>query len=311
MPFILDGLTGDEPVAVAVPGPNLHAMQSEVAARGGPVDQVRWLDMTEAGRNPGRIIPTVLRAFADQHPDRRVRIIGEPIWAERDQTEYPACVQHEALINAAFEGRHATILCPYDAEHLSEVALADAAATHPILVDGDQWWRSSDYAPDSIVSSYNQPLPAPAHALEQVVVADELGQIREWAAKLATVAGLDAERVGDVMFVVNELVTNSIEHGRGTARLLAWTTDTALAFQTVNEGRLANPLAGRIPVAPDRPRGRGLLAANILTDLIRVHTDDDRTAIRAYFYRPTSEPTRDEARNGERADVENGAAVGK
>lgn len=98
VPFILDGQADHEPVAVAVPGPNLHAIQMELAARGGDVDQVRWLDMTEAGRNPGRIIPTVLRAFADRHPHQRVRIVGEPVWAGRDEAEYPACVQHEALI---------------------------------------------------------------------------------------------------------------------------------------------------------------------------------------------------------------------
>lgn len=294
VPFILDGLAGDEPVAVAVPGPNLDAMRAEVANRGGQVGQVRWLDMTEAGRNPGRIIPTVLRAFADQHAGRRVRIIGEPIWAERDETEYPACAQHEALINNAFEGRQATILCPYDALRLGEVALADAAATHPILVEGDHWWLSPDYAPDSIVSGYNQPLPTPDYAEEQIVVADELGRIRKWAAKLAATAGLAAERVGDVVYVVNELVTNSIEHGRGMPRVLAWTTETALAFQTMNEGPLANPMAGRLPVAPNRPRGRGLLTANMLTDLIRIHTDEARTAIRAYFYRPTAQPTHGE-----------------
>jgi hypothetical protein len=156
VPFILGGHASDEPVAVAVPSPNLRAIQHELAARGGQVDQVQWLDMTDAGRNPGRIIPSVLRAFADRHTGRRVRIIGEPIWAERSHDEYPACVQHQALINAAFEHRRATILCPYDAQRLSPVALADAALTHPILVEADQWRHSTDYAADHIVSTYNQ-----------------------------------------------------------------------------------------------------------------------------------------------------------
>jgi hypothetical protein len=112
----------------------------------------------------------VLRAFADQHPYRRVRIIGEPIWPDRSPIEYPACVQHEALINTAFRGRQA-ILCPYDAHRLTTVALADAAATHPILVEHDRWWHSPDYAPDHIASSYNQPLPAPDTAEEFFTVA--------------------------------------------------------------------------------------------------------------------------------------------
>ncbi|NEY36638.1 hypothetical protein GTU99_31595, partial [Streptomyces sp. PRKS01-65] len=129
VPFVREGLAAGEPVAVAVPGERLALIRE---ALGDAADGVRMLDMREAGRNPGRIIPGVLRAFADAQPEgRRVRIIGEPIWAGRSDTEYPACVQHEALINAAFQGRTVTILCPYDAHRLDERVLADAHATHP------------------------------------------------------------------------------------------------------------------------------------------------------------------------------------
>ncbi|NUP14825.1 MAG: hypothetical protein HOV73_02890, partial [Streptomyces sp.] len=127
--FVREGLALGEPVAVAVPGENLRLVRDGL---GGDADGVRLLDMGEVGRNPGRIIPGVLRAFADaQAPGRRVRIVGEPIWAGRSSDEYPACVQHEALINAAFEGRTVTILCPYDVRRLDSRVLADAHATHP------------------------------------------------------------------------------------------------------------------------------------------------------------------------------------
>jgi len=292
-PFVLRGLALDEPVAVAVPGPNLSAIRHELAARGGRVEQVQWLDMTESGRNPGRIIPSVLRAFADRHTGRRVRIIGEPIWAERSHDEYPACVQHEALINTAFDNRPATILCLYDAHRLSPVALADAAATHPILVEADQsrhqWRPSPAYAPDLIVSTYNQPLAVPDTAEEFLPVATgQLSRIRQWAARLARDAGLLVERIHDIVFVVTELVTNSIEHGAGKPRLLSWATDAALIFQTFNLGGLTDPLVGRRPAVSGQDRGRGVLAVNNLADLVRVHTSRDHTTIRAYFHRPST-----------------------
>jgi MEDS: MEthanogen/methylotroph, DcmR Sensory domain/Histidine kinase-like ATPase domain len=290
VPFVLGGHTLDEPVAVAVPGPNLRVIQQELAARGGRVDQVRWLDMTDAGRNPGQIIPSVLRAFADRHAGRRVRIIGEPIWAGRSHDEYSACVQHEALINAAFAGLPATILCPYDAQRLLLLVLADAAATHPILVDADpwrhQWRRSRGYAPAHIVDTYNQPLPVPATAREfRPVATGQLSRVRDWAARLAWNLGLLVERIHDIMFVVNELVTNSIEHGTGTPRVWSWTTDTALIFQTVNLGHLNDPLVGRRPAVPGQARGRGVLAVNALADLVRVHTTRDHVTFRVYFHR--------------------------
>ncbi|EFL27820.1 putative regulator of sigma factor [Streptomyces himastatinicus ATCC 53653] len=132
LPFVLDGLRAAEPVAVAVPGANLRLLRTALGRDG---ERVRFLDMAEAGRNPGRIIPTVLRDFADRHPGGRVRIIGEPVWAGRTAAEYGPCVQHEALINLAFTGRAVTILCPYDTGGLDTDALADAWLTHPVVIE--------------------------------------------------------------------------------------------------------------------------------------------------------------------------------
>jgi MEDS: MEthanogen/methylotroph, DcmR Sensory domain len=158
--FIRGGIGAGEPVLVAVPGPNLRLIDG---ALGPARDGVRLTDMAEAGRNPGRIIPGVLHAFVDAHPDGRVRIIGEPIWAGRSDVAYPACVQHEALINVAMARHPVTILCPYDVTALRPDVLADAAATHPVLVDGRGRRTSPGYAePARVVEAFNRPLPAPA-----------------------------------------------------------------------------------------------------------------------------------------------------
>ena len=111
-----------------------------------------------AGRNPGRIIPTILLAFADRHPGHRVRIIGEPIWAGRSAVEYPACAQHESLINSAFTGRKATILCPYDVTELDPMCVHDAHRTHPVMVTTTRRWDSPRYAdPIAVAADFNQP----------------------------------------------------------------------------------------------------------------------------------------------------------
>ncbi len=161
VPFLRDGLDAGEAVAVAVPGPHLDLIR---AGLGAGADGVRFLDMTEVGRNPGRIIPGVLRAFADAHADRRVRIVGEPVWPGRSAVEYPACVQHEALTNSAFADRDVTILCPYDADRLAPGVLADARATHPVLIDASGPHRharlpSPAYDPQGAIARYNEPLP--------------------------------------------------------------------------------------------------------------------------------------------------------
>jgi hypothetical protein len=144
VPFIREGLANGEPVALAVPGPNLRLILTEL---GTDAERVRLLDMTRAGRNPGRIIPNVLRAFADAHPSVRVRIIGEHPWTGRTTREYPACAQHETLINVALAGRSVTMLCPYDADKVGPQTLAEAEANHPLLIDSSGKRASTGFTP--------------------------------------------------------------------------------------------------------------------------------------------------------------------
>src|SRR5687767_1697182 len=141
--FIFDALEGGHPVAVAVPKPNLDMLRQHVGADA--ARRVKWVNMLEAGRNPGRIIPAVLLATARANPGRRAHIIGEPIWAGRSDIEYPACALHEALINNAFTGRDAIIVCPYDESRLKPDVLADALYTHPTLTDATRTWTSPGY----------------------------------------------------------------------------------------------------------------------------------------------------------------------
>jgi anti-sigma regulatory factor (Ser/Thr protein kinase) len=280
VPFIRSGLAAGEPVAVAVPGPNLALLRAELGA---DAEQVRLLDMNTAGRNPGRIIPGVLRAFADTHSAQPVRIIGEPIWPTRSDDEYPACAQHEALINLAFTGRDVTILCPYDTQNLAPAVLADAEATHPLLIDATGQRTSTAYNPERIIDGYNQPLPRPAAATELTVDATNLAQARSLAHTHALQAGLTDDQIADVELVVTELVTNSIDHGGGTGRLRIWTTDEHFVCEVHDQGTLTDPLAGRHPAAPGQHRQRGLLLVNHMSDLVRLHAGTRSTTIRVHF----------------------------
>nr|WP_088245296.1 sensor histidine kinase [Streptomyces sp. LUP47B] len=282
VPFVRKALAAGEPVAVAVPTENLRLLKAEI----GPGEPVRFLDMREAGRNPGRIIPGVLRAFADaQPPGTRVRIVGEPIWAGRSATEYPACVQHEALINAAFQGREVTILCPYDTRRLAPQAVADAYATHPVVLDAGSGReeQSGRYDFEAVHARYNAPLPpapdVPAHAF----VADVLGEIRHFATDAAARFGLARPRLDDLALAVAELTTNSVVHGGGSGLLRMWTEDGRVVCEVRDRGHLTDLLAGRRPPSRDQHGGRGLLMVNLVADLVRVHTGPGGSTVRCWF----------------------------
>jgi anti-sigma regulatory factor (Ser/Thr protein kinase) len=283
--FIEDGLAGGYPVMVAVPEANLGLIRQ---ALGASADKITMYDMSRAGRNPGRIIPSVLLRFADAHAGSPVRIIGEPIWPGRDRMEYPACVQHEALINSVFEGRDAAVLCPYDVWGLNAAAIADAYRTHPIMVTGGERSDSTRYAhPFTVAADFNVPLPDPPdHAMRLALGRTPLSAVRRWVDQFATAAGLAGDRVADLTFAANELVGNTMAHADGIGLLSMWVEDGHVVCQIADGGHIHDPLAGRIPPSlTDATGGRGLLLVNQLCDLVRVYTRPGTTTIRIHVCR--------------------------
>jgi anti-sigma regulatory factor (Ser/Thr protein kinase) len=279
IPFVIEGLAAGEPVAVAVPTPNLPVVQ---AGLGDLASSVEFIDMTEAGRNPGRIIPGVLLAFADAHPGA-VRLVGEPVWAGRSTVEYPACAQHEALINLAFQGRDVSILCPYDMENLTSSVLADAFRTHPVMLNAAGTWSSAAYAPEDVVAEQNLPLPEPVVAATMEFDITSLSAARRFAGEHGALCGLDPFRAEDLTLAVSELCANSVLHGRGHGVLRVWSESGYVVCEVSDGGHIADPLAGRRPAISGQPGGRGLLLVNRIADLVRIHHRADGTSVRAYL----------------------------
>jgi anti-sigma regulatory factor (Ser/Thr protein kinase) len=284
VPFIREGLAADEALLVAVPEPNLALVRD---ALGSDACDVEFIDMGVAGRNPGRIIGEVLLPFSEKSGDRRARIIGEPIWLGRTATEYPACAQHEALINVAFAGRRATILCPYHLDSLHPRVIEDAKRTHPIMWLDDHRSVSPRYGdPLAAAESFNFALsPVPSMAAAMLVRDLNLSEVRRFTAAEATALGLLPDRVDDAVLVVDELATNTFRHAGGTGRLAAWIDHDQVIFQLTDDGYIMNPLAGRRPAAADQLDGRGLLFVNRMSDLVRIHTQPGGTTVRVYFDR--------------------------
>lgn len=281
VPFVLDGLERGRPVAAAVPGDRLRLLRHGLGQAAG---EVLLIDMEVEGRNPGRIIPGVLRRFADRHPGQHVHIIGEPVWAGRTEVEYPACAQHEALINLAFADRDATIACPYDTTALDDRVLADALASHPSVWETTGRHDSDHYAPDAVISRYNQPLDTAADAATlRVTTTAGIRRARHFATEWAHRLGLPAERTADLALITTELVVNSLRHTSGSCLLGIWRDGTHLVCAVQDEGRLDDPLAGRRPADPEQEGGRGLLMINHLADLVRSHTTPHGTTTHAFL----------------------------
>ena len=291
--FVIDGLATDEPVLVAIPGDMMALVHDELCGAGGLVpDGLQMADTTQVARNPSRFM-AMEGSFVEEHPDRRVRIVSEIVWPRRTANERLACVQHEALVNEAFEGRQVTGLCLYDASRLDDDVLADARATHPMLWSCGSLDRSAEYAPDDVLARCNQPLPVNPGAVTYMVrKSADLRLARSFAVNYADWVGLSQDSIEDLQLVATELATNSLMYTDGACRLAFWRNDEHLVCEARDSGRLDDQLVGRLNPGPSGPASRGLFLVNAISDLVRTHSTTAGTTIQAYLrFDPSPRPT--------------------
>ena len=275
--FLLAGLRAGQPIFVAVPEPNLAAIRDRLNGAGA---DIRFADMSEIGRNPGRIMPAIHR-FVDAHPARRVRFVGEPIWAGRSAAEIQEATRHEAMLNIAFRRTAVDILCPYDVTRLAPQVIDDAWRTHPGMYDAARHRHSAHYADPAQIYADGEPLPDPPGDVPVVAVdGDDVAGLRRCVLEFALASGLAPRRCHDLVLAVNEITTNTIVHTPGSGTLRLWSTPDSVVCQIRDTGFIADPLAGRRPPSDGADHGRGLWMANELCDLVQLRSSAAGTTIR-------------------------------
>jgi anti-sigma regulatory factor (Ser/Thr protein kinase) len=280
--FVRGGLPAGEPVLVMVTADKIDLLRAEL---GPDADRVRFEDMGEAGRNPGRII-SAWADFAEAHlaEGRRLRGIGEPIWAGRSDDELVECQHHESLLNVAFG--HAAgfrLLCPYDTEALPRDVIGEARHSHPLILDGDIVNECRDYR-GSDVGLRRDSLPPPHGPSEEMGFHQtSLSKVRRFVSARAEDAGLTPDQVGDLVIAVNEAATNSIRYGGGHGVVRLWRDPGAVVCEVRDRGRIDQPLVGRRRPKPGSRGGHGLWMANQLCDLVQLRTRRSGTVVRMHM----------------------------
>lgn len=281
--FIRDGVEAGEPTLVVVARSkidDLHAVLGDAAA------QVMFADMAGVGANPARIIPA-WREFVDVHagPGRRLRGIGEPVWAERDAITLLECQRHETLLNAAFdEGPAWWLLCPYDTSTLSAAVLAEAERSHPYVSREGVGARSATFESAGQAATLDAPLSPPSAGARAITFGwKSLRAVRALTSAEAARAGLLSARISDLVMAVNEVATNSLHHGGGTGRLRVWRERNGVVCEVSDAGQLRAPLADRRRPGADLADSRGLWLANQLCDLVQMRSSQAGTVVRLHI----------------------------
>jgi anti-sigma regulatory factor (Ser/Thr protein kinase) len=281
--FIIDGLAASEPTLVVVSAAKIAALRATLPPC---EDTVAFADMADVGANPGRIIPA-WDDFVGKHAGAGVRLrgVGQPVWAERGATELVECQRHERLLNLAFAGAAGfKLLCPYDVTTLEPAVIAEAERSHPVVRDRRTRRRSASYADTERRSTLDAPLPEPpVDAREARFGPESLGPVRAMVGREAARAGLLSSRIAELVLAVNEVATNSINHGGGTGRLRVWREPASLVCEVSDRGHVDSALVDRRRPTPDPEDSRGLWMVNQFCDLVQLRSSSSGTTVRMHM----------------------------
>ena len=108
----------------------------------------------------------------------------------------------------------------------------------------------------------------------------EIARVRAAVREIAVREGF-AERAGDLVLALDEVVANAQEHGRAPVAIRAW-NDGRLVVEVrdVGEGFDRAHVWRTHPPAPLGARGRGLWIARQLADHVEINVDPNGTMVR-------------------------------
>jgi anti-sigma regulatory factor (Ser/Thr protein kinase) len=240
--------------------------------------------MSVVGANPAHIIPA-WRAFAEAHPGRALRGIGEPIHASLGAPELVECQHHERLLNPALADADLFLICPYDTEALPAEVIAEARRSHPLLHDGADVRDSDCFDLESAAGGLlGEPLPAPAEPVEERWFDQgALADVRMTLRRYAKSAGLGNDRTADLVLAAGELATNSVRHGGGHGIVRLWREDGRVICEVRDGGQIDDPLIDRRRPVQYQFGGWGLWIANQACDLLQLRSQAGGTVARLHM----------------------------
>jgi|SRR5580698_7160729 anti-sigma regulatory factor (Ser/Thr protein kinase) len=127
-------------------------------------------------------------------------------------------------------------------------------------------------------------LSKPPAAAEKLVYRAEIASVREFITTRARQAGLQVDRVRDLVLAVSELAANTLAHTGGPGTLMVWSTDDDIICQVHDSGQLPDAdIGGNRPGPDELGGGRGLWVVRQLCDRVDIWTGQNGTTIRTYM----------------------------
>lgn len=183
----------------------------------------------------------------------------------------------DASSNLALSGLPVTLICAFDIRHATETTEHGLYWNHPELIDGTTIRPNPRYrAPEDVLAATPvppaPPLGPPIHELPFANGTTALRDIRAWTRHHGQAADLHPARIDGLVMAINELVSNSIEHGGGHGTLSWWTRPGRVVAQIHDPGHMSTTTPGLRRPDPLAPRGRGIWLTRQVSDILHLWT---------------------------------------
>jgi anti-sigma regulatory factor (Ser/Thr protein kinase) len=285
VPFIVEGVHRGDTVIAVTSTDNTRLLRERLD---GAADRVTFLEPAGWFDSPGRTLDAHHRRIdALAGGNTFLRVLGEPVWAGRDDLETSEWGRYESVVNVALADSRAWVMCGYDSSALAGTILEDARRTHPRLAVGSASEASAEFTePSSYYASRDTPLaPYPADGVEWIPVQPDLAPVRQFVAEHAPRLGVASDRIDDYVLAVNEIATNVLRHGGGVGEARIWATDRRVVCEITDSGTAAGNFLGFLRAGPGAERGHGLWIARQICDLLEMRTGPSGTTVRLHMRR--------------------------
>jgi len=144
-PFLEEGSERGEAMLAVISRPKIALFRKRL---GPAVKSVKFVESARVLTTPSAALE-LFREFRDASLDGGapwVRVVGEPIWEGRSDSEADQWTRFESLFNLVFAASPMSVICPYDAGSLDAEIIDAAHLTHPETLEAAGAVSSPDYA---------------------------------------------------------------------------------------------------------------------------------------------------------------------
>jgi len=283
VPFLRNGVEAGEPTLIGSSEPTSALLRAAAEVPG-----VVLLDDTDGSRaRPASVIRANRAVFAAAVADgaRRIRLVGE--------VPHPALVaqwnqwaRYEAALNHAYATFPVWNICAYDTRAAPDSVIADVVHTHPHLATADGHHQPNPHYEDPAEflarDAPDQPDPLQVTSAPVVDIADPTPRVaRDAVRAIRSTTHMTPDEVDDLVFAVNEAVTNALVHGRPPVRFRLWSApQRVVATVSDTGGGPTDPFAGLLPATRTASAGLGLWAIHQICSDVRLHRGEHGFTIR-------------------------------